>query len=94
MKRCAIICFLVLGGCVSANRNRYVEGTEMVVGVGYPSSSSWTVQVAEWMSGISIDTPSNVTWTIMRETATTNNLLGIFTTQTHTHTRVEAITSH
>lgn len=84
----AAACALAACGC-SSPRNRFVEGTEMAVGMSIPNGSSWSLQLAEWMSGAKVSVQTNVRFKVERETSSSNSWFGAVHSHSAAKTTVE-----
>ena len=89
--RCAPVLAVVLAlvcGCSSSQR--YLEGTATQVGALIPYDGSlYGINVVNYLNGVSVQTASNVAFTVSREYASSNAWFGCATTTERSKTEVE-----
>lgn len=86
--RVIVLSLLLLAGC--ATRTTYTEGTSLAVGAYLPVEGNlYGCEIASYLSGCRVTTPTNRTVFITRTSTSSNSWFGVIHSSTATDTTVE-----
>lgn len=85
-----VLVFILALFCGCTSGQRYLEGTATQVGAFVPYDGQlYGINVVNYLNGVSVQTASNVAFTVSREYASSNTWFGCATTTERSKTDVE-----